>query len=771
MSREGHGKSGAWAAAQAAVVAAVTDGLDLDLRAMEPDVVPSRAVQLALSGAVIMADWIASGGCFPGIEDPWQVSVVVARDRARLAWEKLRISGGWRHLSITPEIDLMKQRFNQRARPVQELAIDTAWAMPAPGLLLVEAPMGEGKTELALAAAEVLAFRFGCDGVFLGMPTQATSDAIFDRSAAWADRVDPGVPLALLHGKRRFNSRWWELEEASRAADVHDTDEFGCLDNFGAASDGNSAGPVLSSWFFGPKLGLLMRSSAGTIDQLLYAATRTRHVMLRHLGLSGRVVILDEVHAYDVYMMQFLGEALRWLADAGVPVILLSATLPPPVRSDLAEAYLQGAVRRRAVEIPESWNRDAGYPVVRALTVESGTASAASHATQGWRESIPVALEVLDESATALDDLAELLAGKLVGGGCVLVVRNTVARAQDTFTHLAARFGDVMPVTLLHSSIVMGDRADRTAEVLSLLGPGHDAAPRQPMIAVATQLAEQSFDVDADLLVTDLAPIDLLLQRIGRLHRHHRLHRPGAMRPATVIVTGLTRGSGAPGFPAGSEHVYCRYPLLRAAALAEETVADSGTWLVPMQVPELVRRGYSEEELGTESWQKDMESARVKFDEEKKRRAGNAEEFILSGEENLNRKDLSGLHNMRARDPEGDEDQVQALVRDGEDTVEVILVRRGDDGRYTLDGEWLGSADTRVSDPSITESLLRSSLRLPARFTKDAIKELRPLIESGGDPWLCRTRVLELDQDLRVVLGDRRLRYDTDLGLRDETHR
>ncbi len=716
-----------------------------------------------------MADWIASGGCFTGIDDPRRVGAAVARDRARIAWEKLRISGGWRHLSVTSDTDLMQQRFGRDARQVQRLAIETAWAMPAPGLLLVEAPMGEGKTELALAAAEVLSCRFGCDGVYLGMPTQATSDAIFNRSATWAERVDPAVPLALLHGKRRFNARWWELEESARAADIHDTDEFGCHDVFGTFSSENSAGSALSTWFLGPKLGLLMRSSAGTIDQLLYAATRTRHVMLRHLGLAGRVVILDEVHAYDVYMMQFLGEALRWLADASVPVILLSATLPPPVRSALATAYLQGIMRRRSVEIPGAWNREAGYPVVRTLTVENGTASATSQGTQGWRESLPVTLEVLDESTTALEDLAELLAEKLTGGGCVLVVRNTVARAQNTFAHLSARFGDTTSMTLLHSSIVMGDRADRTAEVLSRLGPGNDTAPRQPMIVVATQLAEQSFDVDADLLVTDIAPIDLLLQRIGRLHRHDRPYRPDPLRSATVIVTGLTRGSDAPRFPAGSEYVYHRYPLLRAAALVEETTGGSGTWLVPMQVPELVRRGYSEEKLGAESWQADTGLAHTEFAEQRQLRASKAKEFILSGEENLNRKDLSGLHNIRARDPEGDEDRVQAMVRDGADSVEVILIRRGDNGRYTLDGEWLGSADTRVSDPKITESLLRSSLRLPTRFTESAINELRPLTESGGDPWLSGTRVLELDQGLRAVLGGRQLRYDTALGLREET--
>ncbi|GIF04426.1 CRISPR-associated helicase Cas3' [Actinoplanes siamensis] len=770
---EGHGRAAGWRSAQEEIVDAVASELDLDLPAMAPTLEPPRAVQLALSGAVIMADWIASGVHFSGLDDPAQVGLPVARERARRAWDALRISGGWCDVPAPNSEDLIQHRFGKAARPVQDLAVREAWAMFAPGLLLVEAPMGEGKTELALAASEVLAHRFGADGVYIGMPTQATSDALYNRSIEWASKVDRTTPLGLLHGKRRFNTRWWDLEQLARTADIHDQDEYGCSDEYGmGGGDHGTAESAPSAWFLGPKLGLLMRCSVGTIDQLLYAATRTRHVMLRHLGLAGRVVILDEVHAYDVYMMQFLGEALRWLADAGVPVVLLSATLPPPVRSALASAYLQGALRRRRVEIPEAWNRDDGYPVVRTLTVEEGRPSATACGARGWRESMKVNVEILDEGDDPIGDLSVLLRERLADGGCLLVVRNTVARAQDTYVCLEKEFGARMPVVLLHSRITAGERADRTERVLAHFGPPGEedaAAERPPMIVVATQLAEQSFDVDADLLITDLAPIDLLLQRIGRLHRHERPRRPGRLSPATVIVTGMRRRDGVPGLPRGSKHVYGSYPLLRAAALVEEVAGNSGTWDIPAQVPELVRRGYSSDPVGPAAWRKEMEAACGEFIEQQARRAKAAAPFVLAGEEDLNRTDLAGLHVMRARGPEDDEDTVQALVRDGEDSVEVILVRRTEEGRFTLDGRWLGTADTRVSDPEVTEALLRSSLRLPTRLTKSAIEELRPLVESGGDPWLCRTRVLDLDQDRRAVVGGRRLRYDRQLGLRDET--
>lgn len=779
----GHGDR-MWVAAQLDLVLVVANELSIDLAGVCPRVVPSRALQLALAGGVVMADWIASSEHhFPGVADIDDAGIAGARRRAEQGWTRLGLAGGWRSRSGVPEgVHLVQARFGRRPRPVQVAAVDVVSTLAAVGLVLVEAPMGEGKTEAALAAVEVLADRFGADGVFVGMPTQATSDAMFARVVDWAQRLDPGTSVGLLHGKRRFNRQWrdlFEVQRRTRFRGIDDLDEHGCPAAYGDGlpeCSGGEAGAGLapSQWLLGPKRGLLMPVTVGTIDQLLLAATRTRHVMLRHLGLVGKVVVLDEVHAYDVYMMQFLTEALRWLGDAGVPVVLLSATLPPAMRAELTEAYLQGVLRVRDVELPVGLH-DEGYPAVRAVTVTDRVPVVRSCVTASWRSPLAVAVEVVEERPDeGPERVAELVHVALGEGGCALVVRNTVARAQRTYQALRAAFaGQDMEVVLLHARLIVGDRLTRTERVLNYLGaPGgvEDAGRTRRMVVVATQLAEQSFDVDVDLLVTDLAPIDLLLQRVGRLHRHMRGpgSRPARVADPRVVVVGMAGGSAqAPVFPAGCRKVYGFWPLLRSAALVRE---GAGAWSVPAQVPELVARAYGPDPIEPSAWAGAAADAKTKWCAAQQERARNADRFVLAGRDKLHLRDLAGLHYLDAGNLP-DEDAASAMVRDGGKSIEVILLRRHGELRYTLDGRSLGPADTAVSDPTVAEAVMLSSLRLPAKLVEAAERDLGPLRECGADAWLGRARVLELDDEATAVIGGFRLTYDPDLGLLDESIR
>ncbi|GAA1910971.1 CRISPR-associated helicase/endonuclease Cas3 [Streptomyces sodiiphilus] len=805
--------TGSWPAVQRALLERFTEGLGFEgVAAVAPARKPSRAVQLHLSGLIVMADWIASDEkYFRGVDDLRRVTLEAARERAGEAWLALGLHQGWGGHGI-PGQEAFRERFGQEPRPSQMMVIEAAGRMSAPGLLLVEAPMGEGKTKAALLAAEVLAARFGADGVFVGMPTQATSDPMFSEVRKWLSRIDEELPsrVALLHGKRMFNPEWRALLEGSEADDASrfgGVDEYGeCLDDdlYGAGtSDWEDRTPAPGTgargpadWFLGTKRGLLCPFVVGTIDQLLLAATRTKHVMLRMAGLMGKVVVLDEVHAADVHMSQFLMEGLRWLGQAGVPVVLLSATLPPRQRQDLVTTYLAGASSREeyvAHGLPET----DGYPSVTAAWPSSRSGSVAEAGgvpepqylvacCSGWRTDLSLSVDLLGEvvppphtkreDREAAEDgaarsVVDLLERELNAGGCVLIIRSSVPRAQRLYRLLRDRYGD--EVHLLHGRLAVGERADRTARCLRLLGPpqGVETGERPGrMILVATQLAEQSFDVDVDLLVTDLAPIDLLLQRIGRLHRHAGVSRPAGLTAPRVVITGVDAVDlAAPQFPGVSEAIYGRFLLLRSAALVRRALASTeGTargsgWRVPAQVPELVAAGYDvSDALLPPQWLEAAEAAHRQWEKTEGERAEKASQSLLTRRGDKEGSTLAGLH-YAGRPESGGDATVEWLVRDGSPTVEAILVVRKGEVHYTLNGRALSVNGDVGAD--LLEDVLAGTVRLPPSLTESALKELRPLPGWFGHARLRHCPALLLDHRGRTVLGDHDVSYDPDLGL------
>ena len=767
--RLGHrpGKTSSWGPVQELLTHIVTTVAGWpDLAAARPCAVPTRAEQLAISGFVIMADWVASDESrFVGVDDWDKVSFSVARVRAEKAWTDLRLRRGWGSLAARgPE--LFDLRFHGTPRPLQTCVLAAANAMSGPGLMVIEAPTGEGKTEAALLAAEVLAARWGCDGVYVAMPTQGTSDAMYTRVGDWLGTFGAPLPLALLHGKRLLSEGLLAKPRGEAQECEPELDPYGVADappsyrSVAEDAQPNEAFEAPAEWFYGRYRGLLAANGVGTVDQALLAATRTKFVALRYAGLAGKVVIFDEVHAADCYQTVFLSELLFWLGNGRTPVVLLSATLPPSQRQELVDAYISGAAVAPAAALSPIPTSD-GYPyVLTACATEAPQYGLTS--SRPWRQSARFAVSTLTEDRGDGPGrvLVDRLDDRLAEGGCALVIRNTVRRAQATFLDLSDHFGD--DVVLLHSRFTANARAKMTAELLEKLGKDATKRPRR-LVVVATQVAEQSFDVDADLLVTDLAPIDLVLQRAGRLHRHDRpaSARPSRLRTPEVIVTGLQlEGVASPWFPKGSLIVYGRHLLLRAAALVLEA-ATGGGWSVPADVPGLVARGYGDEKLGPASWAETAAAAANEYRGEVDKRRARAEPFRLSRADQRGHKTLEGLHDVRDN-VHGTEEAVR--VRDGDMGQELILVVEGHDGLRTVDGLRLGPNGDAGRDR--VEEVLGASLRLPISFagTPD-VQALRPLPGWEGDPWLGRFPALRLDDNSCARLGDRVLRYDRALGL------
>ncbi|MFF6953889.1 CRISPR-associated helicase Cas3' [Streptomyces iakyrus] len=795
--RGAQGRGAAWEEAQRAVVDVFTRAVGFeDLADARPVGSLRKAEQLALSGLIVMADWIASDSSqFPGLADAGLISFAEAQRRAESAWERLRLRGGWRDLAL-PEnpLDPLTRRLGVQPRASQQELVERAWSMPVPGLLVAEAPMGEGKTKAALAAAEVLAARFGLDGVFVAMPTQATSDPMYEQVLQWVRTFDPELEsqVALLHGRRRFNTWWRAIWDGKPRPDGegcgcgdeghHDAtgladDDFGAIAEdaeYGMASarpsteQAGADGPAY--WFLGDKRGLLTAFAVGTVDHLLHAATRTRHVMLRFAGLAGKVVVVDEVHAADVYMRQFLVEALRWLGQAGVPVVLLSATLPPAQRQRFVDAYLSGVLG--TADVHQDMPEPAGYPCVTVAYGVGGRAVAETsrQAVRPWRESAPVRLSWLPDTDLAGARVAAAARKAVADGGIALVVVNQVARAQAIYRDLRAGGFDGV-LHLLHARLCAAHRADRTAKCLRLMGPQAGDDRPQRMVVVATQLAEQSFDVDADVLITDLAPTDLLLQRIGRLHRHSGTPRPAAHRVPRVMVTGVAPGrDGAPRFLRASELIYGEWSLLRAATLVSEaagtlTAADAGGpeaagWSIPADVPDLVARAYGTTGICPAGWNE--AGAWEQWQAKERAREKRAEEYLLCRRREWASPTLEGLHYAGSR--AASEEQLDAVVRDGDPTVEVVVIRRSSGGYRAVDGTWLG-VHGEVDDDQVTDRLMGGTIRLPSRLTEAAQAELGPLAGWAGRPWLRYRLALVLEEDGTRLLGADWVSYDDVLGL------
>lgn len=290
---------------------------------------PGPEVQMLFTGLVIMVDWLVSDADkFPYIDCNENCAARSSVKRADNAWQKWDCSPCWLPWDedTLGKSDLYKDRFGKEPRLMQETAADTIFNATAPGMVILEAPMGEGKTEAALVMAEILAAKTGRSGVFFALPSQATSNGIFPRMLKWIKALgtEGTRSIILAHGKAMFNELY-----------------SGLLPKNNPGASYNEDGVSVNEWFCGRKKGLLADFVVGTVDQLLMAGLKQRHLALRHLGLANKVVIIDECHAYDAYMNSYLYRALNWLGKMQVPVIVLSATLPGGTRQALMQAYLR----------------------------------------------------------------------------------------------------------------------------------------------------------------------------------------------------------------------------------------------------------------------------------------------------------------------------------------------------------------------------------------------------------------------------------------------
>ncbi len=458
----------------------------------------------------VLADWIGSNteyfkyrDCEPAnnsLNDYWEHAKHCAH-RALAASGVIPVG--------TPQPAQLTMLFPKLAAPspLQLWASDFQLATE-PALFMLEDVTGAGKTEAALMLVHRMMSSGLADGFFVGLPTMATANAMYGRIAEAFERLfGHDASLALAHGQSFLVEAFAKtvVRAGPEESDVTQRDETATARCTAWLADYN-------------KRALIAAAGVGTIDQAMLGVLHSKHQSLRLLGLFRKVLVVDEVHACDPYMQRVLESLLEFHAFSGGCAILLSATLPQSMKKSLLGAYARG--RRLAVAertLPPPSIDSMAFPLATVWNTGAGARTNEQPLDSRPEVCRSVAVHYASDKRAVID----MIEGALAKGRCVCWMRNTVADALDAFEELCSRLGDDH-ITLFHARFALKDRLAIEARILERFGPNSTAQQRRGQLVIATQVVEQSLDADWDVVVSDLAPIDRLIQRAGRLQRHVR---------------------------------------------------------------------------------------------------------------------------------------------------------------------------------------------------------------------------------------------------------
>lgn len=557
-------------------------------------------VQNAILGIMITADWIASNNY---VFDNQQCENIdeFLESRKVQALKFLNNEGLIRQQ--IPVMQDFRSAFGFNGRPVQN-DVEKIVHKNDIKCMLIESDCGSGKTEAALYAAAVLGNRSGLSGIYMGLPTGVSAEAI-------QDRVDEFLTSRGMRNTKLYTSKSMLLREPDKKP----------------------------AWTDISRQRLLAASAVGTVDQVMTAARLVRFESVRMDGLASKVLIIDEIHAYDAYMLAVIKDLLKICGELDVPVIMLSATLPISTKSDLLGVLGDGNI--------ELHN---GYPMISYVTKDGKTHEHVSHQYMPDKKISCELLPILNDN----DKIARYAVDAVKDGGCECVIMNTVADAICVYDKIKKNKKNDCKIILYHSRMTINARDETSRKILTMCGKDRTKRPER-VIIVGTQVLEQSLDIDVDYMITAICPIDLLFQRIGRYHRHGDA---GTIRERVVVANTVQVLIPADlSSYGGTEYVYEKCYL---DATIDTIREHNGHLLIPSDMPDMINYVYSHASIDVRVRQ---------IIDEANSDAGNIK--IENGFEIYTRKNDLTDKNLNVRLSNTDEVMVQIAILDDEEIEEL----------------------------------------------------------------------------------------------------
>ncbi|MBI6550287.1 CRISPR-associated helicase Cas3' [Xenorhabdus lircayensis] len=463
-----------------------------------------KQVSWQLAGTVVLADWIGSDSEHfryqtkaLSLAKYWQIT----QKQAHVALNDIDIH----NTPVISPYTSIQEYYRFSPTPLQKWA-EEAPIDDSPQLFILEDVTGAGKTEAALALTHRLMQVGAADGFYFGLPTMATSNAMFGRIAKHYRRMFdtqsgklPSIVLA--HGAREMNDNFRDIILTSE----HDDNDYTRSDITATAQ--------CHQWLADSnKKALLASVGVGTIDQALLAVLPRKYQSLRLIGLNRKVLIFDEVHAADEYMFALLESLLSLHLHQGGSVILLTATLSLKQRQRLVDIWLS------ARGIPSQKLQETAFPLATQVTLDPENPIIETP----LRSRADVSCTVTVKTVNHLDECVQIALNAAQNGQCVVWVRNSVDDALQAFWLIQLQMDNPEDCLLFHSRFILHDRKRIENRVLDIFDKESTQEERQGKILITTQVFQESLDADTDVMISDICPIDDLIQRVGRLHRHTR---------------------------------------------------------------------------------------------------------------------------------------------------------------------------------------------------------------------------------------------------------